>query len=192
MVLQQAVTADELRRLPSSPGRRALVRGRLIEMAPPGAEHGEIAVRVASRLAAFVERESRGAVRVESGYVLSRDPDTVRGPDVSFVRRERLPETPLRRGFHDGPPDLAVEIVSPGDRRRQVEDVVRDYLEAGTPCVWVVDPRSHTVEVHEPGRVTTLRTGDRLSGGTALSGFEVHVLGTSVLELVDWWGRNAH
>lgn len=175
MVVQQALSATDLARLPATVGRRALVRGELVEMAPPGAEHGEIAVRLASRLAALVEREGLGVVRVESGYVLARDPDTVRGPDVSFVRHERLPSVAARRGFHEGPPDLAVEIVSPGDRPAQVAAAVRDYLAAGTPLVWVVDPRMRLITVHQGAQRTRLRDGDRLDGTDVLPGLEIDV-----------------
>lgn len=99
----------------------------------------------------------------------------MRGPDVSFVRQERLPSVTARRGFHEGAPDLAVEIVSPGDRPAQVAAAVRDYLAAGTPLVWVVDPRVRSITVHQSAKRTRLRDGDRLDGAEILPGLEIDV-----------------
>ena len=111
----------------------------------------------------------------ETGFLLARNPDTVLAPDISFVRTERLP-TAAAEGFFPGPPDLAVEVISPGDRRTEIAQKVRRWLGHGTRLVWVVDPVARTVAVHEPsGTVRLLGTEDRLTGGDVVRGFAVRV-----------------
>jgi Uma2 family endonuclease len=152
-----------------------LVRGRLVEVPLVGAQHGVAAVRVASLLLPHADRHG-GYVGVEIGYILARDPDTLRGPDVSYLRPGRLPESGPPRTFLEGPPDLAVEILSPGDRPTAVADKLRDYLDAGTPLVWILDCAARTVAVHTgTGPPTVLGPDDILDGGDVLPGFTVRV-----------------
>jgi len=87
-------------------------------------------------------------VVAESGFRLEQQPDTVRGPDVAFIARERIPAEGLPRAFFEGPPDLAVEIVSPSDTAADLEIRVHDYLRNGALRVWVVYPDSRRVAVH--------------------------------------------
>lgn len=128
-----------------------LVKGKVVEMTPPGGVRGGIAVNIAIPLGTFVRSHDLGRVVVESGFHLERQPDTVRGPDVSFIRKERIPERGLPRAFFAGAPDLAVEIVSPSDSAAGLEAKVRDYLRAGSLRVWAVYPDSKGVAVHRPG-----------------------------------------
>ena len=101
-----------------------------------------------------------GVVLVECGFVLSEDPSTVRIPDVSFVARANMPGDRLPSGYFRGGPDLAVEVVSPHDKARELAKKIADYLAAGTPQVWVVEPNTRTVAVYRPvaRRVSTART----------------------------------
>src|ERR1043165_1921410 len=101
------MTADELLQMPDDGMRHELVRGELTTMVPPGIEHGEIALAIGAELRAFVKQHGLGRAYVETGYVLERNPDTVRGPDVSFVRADRVVKS---RKYYSGPPDLAVEV----------------------------------------------------------------------------------
>lgn len=166
-------TAEELLRAQDI-GRCELVRGELRKMVPPGYEHGRVGTRIAVRLAQLVEQRGVGAVLTEVGFVLSRGPDTVRAPDVAFVRAERARGT--IPGYFEGAPDLAVEVLSPDDRPGYIRDKVAEWLEAGTGTVWVVDPRARTVAVHEPKRkATVLGEADMLRGHGALAGLEVPV-----------------
>ena len=96
-------------------GNFELVKGEVIEMSPPGVGHGYIALNVGSEMRTFVRAHDLGIVMVESGFRIERGPDTVRGPDVSFVVKERLADRRIPAGYFDGAPDLAVEIVSPSD-----------------------------------------------------------------------------
>jgi Uma2 family endonuclease len=129
------LSVQQFAELPEDPfWRYELVRGRVVREPPPGGQHGSVAATLAHLLLEFVAARGLGEVRVESGYVLARGPDTVRGPDVSFVRRERL-GTGATAGWPHVPPDLAVEILSPSDRAGKVRDRVQDYLTAGCELV---------------------------------------------------------
>ena len=167
-------TAEQLLRA-GDIGRCELVRGELRMMIPPAYEHGRITFRLGYRLGAYVEPRQLGTIlAAETGFLLSRDPDTVRAPDVAFVRAEREPG-PIR-GYFPGAPDLAVEVLSPDDRPGSVREKVAEWLAAGSLAVWVVDPRERTITVHEPNRRPhVLSASDRLRGGEVLLGFELAV-----------------
>jgi Uma2 family endonuclease len=166
-------TAEELLRA-GDIGRCELVRGELAMMVPPGGEHAAISNEIAHRLTLFVKSRDIGRVLAEAGFVLSRDPDTVRAPDVAFVRAGRVPG----RGYMEGAPDLAVEVLSPDDRPGDIREKVAEWLEAGAKSVWLVDPRKRTVTVHDMGREPLpLGEGDTLRGGDVLPGFELPVRG---------------
>jgi Uma2 family endonuclease len=172
----QITTAEELLHAPEL-GRCELVRGDLIMMSPAGFEHGRVISRINYRLEQFVEKNGLGVVTgAETGFHIGKTPDTVRAPDVGFVRRERIPPAATISGFFDGSPDLAVEVLSPGDRPREVAAKVEDWLRAGCIAVWLVDPVQHTVTIHERGASTRV-FGDteELDGGEVLPGFRVSI-----------------
>lgn len=133
-----------------------LDRGWLVREPRPGAQHGWIQVRLASRLRDHVERIGLGLVVVETGIVLSEDPPTVRGPDVSFTRIDRLGADVPPEGFLRVPPDLAIEVISPSESADQIYQKVVQYLEAGVRLVWVVHPRSCTVTEYRSADVIRL------------------------------------
>ena len=167
-------TAEELLRA-GDVGRCELVRGELRMMIPPGAKHGWITINLTGPILDHVKANGLGAVyAAETGFLLSRDPDTVRAPDVAFVRADRA--GPPDHGYYPGAPDLAVEVLSPDDRPGYVRDRVAEWLEAGTRAVWVVDPRVRTVAIHEPGvEPRVLDESDTLPGGDVLPGFALAV-----------------
>ncbi len=165
------MTADELLHAHIPDKHVELVRGVLIVREPPGLPHGRVAVELAGRLADHARAASLGRVYVESGFKLASDPDTVRGPDVAFVSRRRLPD-PEPPGFGDFAPDLVVEIRSPGDRPGEVLAKVADWLSAGTLLVWVVDPERRLAHVYrQDGSETLLSADDQLDGEDVLPGF---------------------
>ena len=177
MVLQEKLlTADDLWEISHrEPGKRfELVQGVLIEMSPVGGLHGIIALKIGSLLLAHVEHNRLGVVTVETGYILENAPQTVRAPDVGFVRHERMPQ-PFGPRYIPIAPDLAVEVVSPGDAASEVEAKVLDYLRAGVALVWVIYPDTHTVMAHTAGDVQRRGPGDTLDGGAVLPGFTVSV-----------------
>jgi Uma2 family endonuclease len=164
------ITAEEFFSLPGS-RHQELVRGEVVDGMPPGGKHGRVALRIGKFLDNWAEQGPGGEVGVESGFRVEQEPDTVRGPDVYYVRAERVPEGGAPEGFWDIPPDLAVEVVSPGDTAEEIEIKVGEYLDAGTLAVWVVYPRLRKVIVHTPdglartyGPKATLVTPDVLPG----------------------------
>jgi Uma2 family endonuclease len=166
------VTADELLRMPENGCRRELRQGVIVELSPTGRRHGRDAVRLAARLEPYVDERRLGAVYVETGYRLSSDPDTVRGPDVSFVRRERVDEGDEPEGFWTGPPDLAAEFVSPSESADSLQEKIAEYLAAGTRLVWVFYARTRHVVVWRADRTTALLGADDvLSGEDVIPGF---------------------
>jgi Uma2 family endonuclease len=168
------LTAEQLIRLPDDGLRCELVRGRLIREPPAGGEHGWLGINIAVFLRDFVRDDELGFVfGADTGFILFRQPDTVRAPDAAFVAAERLPHGPPR-GYVPLAPDLAVEIVSPSDRMSDVTRKVMDYLDAGTRLVWVIDPATRTAAVHRSrSDVLMLRDDDTLEGGEVLPGFRL-------------------
>ena len=127
-------------------------------------------------LTAHVEAHSLGVITAsEGGFCLATDPDTVRAPDVGFIAQARLTQ-PTGERYFPGAPDLAVEIVSPGDSASDIHDKVVDYLRAGTRLVWVVYPRSKTVAVYKFGAEGQIVEQDgRLDGADVLPGLSLPV-----------------
>jgi Uma2 family endonuclease len=142
------MTAQELFAYSHEPYQQELVDGILYEMEPPGAEHGRVASRIGRLLMLHVGDADGIVFTSEVGFHLASDPDTVRGPDVSFVAAERIPESGIPVGYWPGPPDLAVEVVSPNDRRSKVEGKALAWLAAGTRAVVVLDPPLRTATVY--------------------------------------------
>ena len=167
------MTAEELMKLDDDYHRHELLKGELLTMPPPKRVHGRVAARLTMMLGQHVMANHLGDVFVESGYHIERDPDTVLGPDVSFIAGDRY--TDLPDGYTPGPPDLAVEVLSPSDRRGYVERKLALWLETGTRSVWLVNPRRRTVEVVSSfGNRRTLHETDELIDDT-VPGFRVKV-----------------
>ena len=108
----------------------------------------------------FVTERKLGEVGTEQGFILSRNPDTVRAPDVHFVSSERL-RPANEDGFFEGAPDLAVEVLSPEDRASEVQEKIREYFSAGARLVLVADPRTETVTVHHPSGRAQVFSGEQ-------------------------------
>ncbi|MEM7806861.1 MAG: Uma2 family endonuclease [Planctomycetota bacterium] len=172
------ITAEEFEVVPEPEGcgKRELVEGKIVEMPPPGFDHGSRQSRVLRRLSDFVDQHDLGEVVVEVGFILARDPDVVRLPDVAFVPKNRVPSGEDRARNFAGAPTLAVEVVSPSDRSDDVESKVDEYLAAGTKVVWIVNSRRQTVTVYRRGVAPlTLGMADTLDSGDVLPGFSCKV-----------------
>ncbi|MFZ8843596.1 Uma2 family endonuclease [Thermoflexus sp.] len=169
-------TAEDLLAL-GEEARYELIEGRLVPMSPTGSLHGDLVAELTMILRSFVRAHQLGRVLTgEVGFVLRRNPDTVRAADIAFVRRERLPAGDLPRGFFEGAPDLVVEILSPSDRYTDILRKVGEWLEAGAAMVWVVDPEHHGVMVFRPdGTLRLLGESDSLEGEEVLPGFRYPV-----------------
>jgi Uma2 family endonuclease len=173
MTLQttQLITADELLAM-GDIGRCELIYGELVMMSPAGLEHGVVAMRIGRVLSTFVDDHDLGICpAAETGYKVESNPDLVRAPDASFIAKSRL-RGPLPRGYFDGVPDLAVEVISPDDIKREVAEKVNMWLAHGTKVVWIAYPQSMTITVHRVGQSSlNLGAGDEIRDEPLLSGF---------------------
>ena len=171
------LTADDLWRLSKDGNRHELVKGELRTMPPAGFEHGVIGINLALPLGQHVKSNQLGVVvNSDTGFVITTNPDTVRAPDVGFVRQERIQATGIPKKYWPGAPDLVVEVVSPNDTVFAVDDKVQEWLDAGAGLVWVVNPRRRTVTVHRPGAAPViLTTADTLDGLQVVPGFTLPV-----------------
>lgn len=184
---ERLYTADELWDLshrPANAGRRLeLSEGRLIIMSPAGWKHGALASKLLRIIGDFAEVQQLGmTTAAETGYILHRqtapddkNKDVVRAPDVGFITARRLPANldDLPDGYVPFAPDLAVEVVSPGDEAAEIRKKVQEYLRYGTRLVWLFDPKARTVEVHTRGGAVTLGVDGVLEGGDVLPGFRL-------------------
>jgi Uma2 family endonuclease len=171
------LTPDDLLAMPDDGYRYELVRGELVRLPMSSHQSSRIAIRIASRLEQFVGPRALGNVAGADGaFILMRDPYTVRIPDVSFVRAERLPPADAWEKFLELAPDLAVEVVSPSDSANDVQEKVREYLDAGVRLIWVVHPMQRTVTVYAADRTARLLyEDDTLDGGEVVPGFSIPV-----------------
>lgn len=178
--LKRIFTADDLLHLPDAPDGRCyeLVEGRLYELPPPSPRHGHVTSNVAFLLETHIRQFRLGRVMAgDTGFILARDPDTVRGPDVAYLSYERFAadeKLPLHYG--DMIPELAVEVVSPSETRRYLQQKTEEWLAAGVRVVWLVDPRTTQVSIHSADQDTVvLHSDDMMDGSPVLPGFTCRV-----------------
>ncbi len=169
------MTAEELTKLPRGSFRYELIKGELLTMSPAGEEHGAVIVNLTVPLAQHVKAFDLGVVYgAETGFKLASNPDTVLAPDIAFIRRERVGS--ISKGYRKGTPDLAVEVISPGDGKSKIKEKVELWLQAGALGVWVVNPQTRMVAVH---RLNTeprlLSQEDELTGDDLVPGFRFPV-----------------
>lgn len=165
------MSIEEFAALPDDGMLHELSEGELIIMPPPRLRHGNCQATLASALVNFADSRDLGTVYTRTGYRLT--PNTVRAPDVSFVRKSRLQDPDQ---YFLGGPDLAVEIISPGDDASDLRQKIQQYLDAGTSLVWVIYPRTKQIEVHTPGKITRiLGWDDDLEAPGLLPGFKISV-----------------
>ncbi len=172
------MTAQELLGLPDDGKRYELVEGELREMTPAGARHGSATAALTVLLGQHVRAERLGIVlAAETGFLISRDPDTVRAPAVSFVAQERVPPDGPPEGYWELAPDLAVKVVSPNDTAAEVQSKAQMWLKSGVRLVWVVYPDTRSVVACKSLKdISVLTVGDALSGGDVVPGFECAVV----------------
>jgi Uma2 family endonuclease len=163
------MTADELLHMPEDGSRYELVQGELRKMSPAGEEHGHIVHEIGRQLGNHVhDRKSGRVYGPDAGFLISRDPDTVREPDVSFVRADRVVPTPK---YFPGPPDLAIEVISPNDLYSDVAEKKDEYLRAGVIAVVIVDPRRKAVTIHRATGMTEVQ--DTLAVDDVIPGWQL-------------------
>jgi Uma2 family endonuclease len=170
---QRLLTAEEFAALPLAGLRSELIAGELRTTPPTFEDHGETTMRLSVILGQYVLGQRLGKLyAAETGFLIARNPDTVRAPDIAFIRQSRLSGTRSAPRWVPIVPDLVVEVTSSNDRPAEVDAKVAMWLAAGVRLVWVVHPQSRTVEIHRPGApVITLTEADTLDGADVVPGF---------------------
>jgi Uma2 family endonuclease len=176
-IASKLITAEEFLRMPDPPdgSKQELVRGEIITMPPPGGMHGVSCLKVGRRLGNFAEEHDSGTVTSnDTGFIVNRGPDTVRGPDVAFWSKERLPVVPV--GYMDIAPDLAVEVLSPSNTSKMIREKLKEYFAKGVRMVWVIAPEDRTVTVYrKPDEGRVLHESAFVTGEDVLPGFQCRV-----------------
>jgi Uma2 family endonuclease len=170
---EKVFTIEEFMELPTNGKRYELVDGKLVEMGQPGDEHGRISLFLARKLADFVEQNKLGLVYGPTGFTIA--PRTVRAPDAAFLQASRVP--PKTRGPVPVPPDLAVEVISPGDEWSAIIQKIREYQQAGVSLIWSIDPYTPCVFLYHQSDIypTILKLDDNLDGENLIPGFTLKV-----------------
>ena len=172
------LTAEEFLRLPEPPGagKRELERGRIVSMPPPDVGHSEKQGELVTELNLYKRRTKLGRVLPECGFILARDPDVVKLPDVAFVLETRFAPGWNPDTYFDGPPDLAVEVLSKSETLAAAQEKIDDYLHYGVRLCWLLNPRRRTLTVSRRG-VPPVELGEaaQVDGGDVLPGFSCKV-----------------
>lgn len=175
-MISNAITLEEYQSLPNDVFYIDEVsHGTLVREPRPGNQHGEIVAELTFALRLYLEHHPIGRVVTEGGFLLSRSPLTVRGPDVAFIRTQRVPAE-KNPSFFEGAPDLAIEVVSPSNRGGELLQKVAEFLEAGTQTAWVVYPKTRSVAEHQTdGGIRIYGVDDVLTAPDLLPGFQLAV-----------------
>ena len=175
-IANSLISAAEFAALPDPGHPQELVRGVIVNMPPPRFRHGKICARITTLLSVFVDENKLGHVLGnDSGVVTHQTPDSVRGPDVSFVNFEKLPADASPE-YLTVPPDAVFEVLSPSDRWSEMLRKVSEYLLMGVPVAYVVDPETESVHCYFPARPEVILAKDEeLIGTGALAGFRATV-----------------
>jgi Uma2 family endonuclease len=175
-VLETRITPEELLEMPDGDNFE-LVDGRLVER-EMGWRSSRIGGRLFRLLDVYCDQQGLGwVVPADASYrCFPDDPSMVRKPDVSFIRRDRLPEDEEPEGHCPIAPDLAVEVISPNELYYEVEDKIADYFSASVALIWIVNPATHSVRVHRrDGTISDLAETDELTGENVIPGFRCRV-----------------
>lgn len=171
------MTAGELLELPRGQYRYELINGELKTMSPSSHDRGRIAMRIGSSIAEFVWRNKLGeAYAAETGFLLATEPDTVLAPDAAFISAKRAREGRNKKGFWVGPPDLAIEVLSPSESGPMVRRKVGDWLRFGATQVWIVNPKKKSVTIYRSSSESTTFTRDEtIEADDLLPGYRIAV-----------------
>ncbi|WP_165070452.1 Uma2 family endonuclease [Paludisphaera rhizosphaerae] len=173
---QEPITAEEFYWFPDTPCIEELVRGRVVSWPLPGMMHGLVCVNVGTELSRHVRAHDLGRVLSRSGLITERNPDTVRGPDVTYYSYAQLPRGKIPDGYSSTPPELVCEVFSWNHRWVEHLEKTAEYLKAGVLVVLILDAdtrKAHIFEADKPPIV--LNAEDVLRFESILPGFEVVV-----------------
>ena len=153
-----------------------LERGQIVELSRPGKRHGFVCANVAGILRNYTIARKKGyGCCNNTGVVVERDPDTVRGPDVMLFE-DATSYQELAVGYGEQPPRVAIEVLSPNDTHGEIMRRVREQIRFGTRLVWVVDPGARNVTVHRPGQEPYIvEENEELTGADVLPDFRCRV-----------------
>lgn len=163
--------------MPDDPVNRfELVEGRLVRVSPVSFDHGRIVTRLSFLLSRHLNDTQSGVVVADVGFKLASNPDTVRGPDIAFLRHDRLPSRGTR-GFLKDPPDAVFEVLSPDDRPAEIRRKVAEYVAKGVALAVVIDPKEATATTFRPATspVTLREANDLLDLDDVIPGFHCYV-----------------
>ena len=156
-IAEALLTVEQYAAMPDEATPSELVEGRIIEVPPPGYEHGKICAEMSFLLTLAAKRNGSGqVVGNDSGIITRRDPDTVRGADLAYYGLPKVAKIGAQRGYPNVVPDLVVEVRSPSDRWADLLTKAAEYLAAGVLVVVVLDPETraaHIFEADRPNRV---------------------------------------
>ncbi len=173
---ERLMTIAEFIAIPDDGIRRELVRGRIVTIPQPKPIHGFVCMEIGARLRDFVKSRNLGRVATESGMITDRDPDSMRGPDISYYSYIRVPPGTVPDQYLDVRPELVVEVLSTFDRWPRVLEKIVEYLDAGVLAVCIVDPEMQTVEIHTANqKVRHLVRSDELTLPEVLPEFRCKV-----------------
>jgi Uma2 family endonuclease len=173
----ELLTAAEFASRPDPGYPEELVQGRIVTMPPPTPRHGQICSKANRLFGAFADEHDLGHVLCnDSGVITERDPDTVRGPDVSFYTYAKVPRGKIPKGYLDVVPDVVVEVLSEDDRWTDVLEKVHEFLAAGVAVVVVLDPQTEGATIFRPDQPPReLGPDDELTIPDLLGDFRVAV-----------------
>ena len=169
-------TEKELAELPKDDGKYELVDGELELMSPAHIDHGQVCAKIIIYLGSHVLTKRLGFIAEgQTGFWMANG--NLRSPDVSFIshstnaKLQRLPT-----GFFKGAPDLAIEVVSPGDRPKQVTEKIADYFSSGSKLVWVIYPKNRSARIfRKPGESQLIGENETLKGEDVVPGFSLRL-----------------
>jgi Uma2 family endonuclease len=171
-------TADDLEYLCKGDGIFEIVYGELVELMPMGIHEILLGYTLTRFLDDFVKEHNWGRAFPDGArFRLARDPDLVRGPDVSFVQEVRIPVDLFEKGYMDIAPDFAVEVISDSNSFAEIEGKVTEYLAANVRLIWVINPGTRTAYIYtQDSIVRRVNENDELDGGEVIPGFKLRLI----------------
>ncbi|OLP16925.1 hypothetical protein BST81_18215 [Leptolyngbya sp. 'hensonii'] len=165
-------TDEEFMALPDDGGRYELVNGELVDMGNSGMEHGYIASLLNIVVGSYVRSQKLGVI-CDSSTAFNLKSGNKRSPDFSFIARERLQGVKrLPKGYFQGAPDLAVEVISPNNTFAEIHSKLVEYFDNGCRLAWVINPDEQSVLVYrQPQPDQLLKGTDNLTGEEIIPGF---------------------